>query len=50
MLCYKHFEIKHYVKNIPTAKNEEYKEKLIKQTQHRVRRMRWKAKFFEDEN
>ena len=50
MQNYKKFEIKHSIKNIPNAKNEEYKEKLIEKTQHLVRRMRWKAKFFEDEN
>ena len=44
------FEIKHLTKNIPNAKNEEYKEALIEKTQHLVRRMRFKAKFFEDEN
>ena len=47
---FKKFEIKHSTKNIPNAKNEEYKETLIEKTQHLVRRMRFKAKFFEDEN
>ena len=50
MPSYKKFEIKHSSQNIPDAKNEEYKKQLIEKTEHLVRRMRWKTKFFEDEN
>ena len=46
---FKKFEIKHSTKNIPNASEEEYKQALIQKTQHLVRRMRWKAKFFEEE-
>ena len=50
MYEFKKFEIKHSTKNIPCAKQEVYKEALIQKTQHLVRRMRWKAKFFEEED
>ena len=49
MSKFKKFEIKHSTKNIPNASEEEYKQALIQKTQHLVRRMRWKAKFFEEE-
>ena len=36
--------------NILCAKQDVYKEALIQKTQHLARRMRWKAKFFEEED
>ena len=50
MSNFKKFEIKHSTKNIPNASESVYKEALIQKTQHLVRRMRWKAKFFEEED
>ena len=36
---------------IPCAKlNDAYLEEVIKKSQHLIRRMRWKAKFFEEED
>ena len=49
MSNFKKFEIKHSTENIPNASESEYKEALIQKTQHLVGRMRWKAKFFEEE-
>ena len=50
MASFKKFEINHSIKNIPKSSNENYKENLIDKTEHILRRMRWKAKFFEEEN
>ena len=50
MSDFRKFNIKHSTKNIPCAKQDAYKEALIQKSQHLIRRMRWKAKFFEEED
>ena len=50
MWNFKKFDIKYSTKNIPSTRNEEYKEAGIEKTQHLVRRIMFKAKFFKDES